>query len=120
MTKKGILSERQMKLMNPIPEKDINELPENVQDSLNKYNDAGWAEPVPGQSIGTHAGGKYNNSDNQLPSSDNDGNEIQYKEWDVKNHNGHSRDASRFITWTDGSVYYTDNHYESFVKILPS
>lgn len=55
---------------------------------------------------------KYENNNNKLPSTDENGNPITYKEWDVNNKlPGSGRDAERFVTGSDGSVYYTDSHY---------
>ena len=62
--------------------------------------------------------GKYKNSNNLLPDLDDVGKQIDYKEWDVdpkiKNQ---KRNAERIITGSDGSMYYTDEHYENFNKI---
>ena len=54
----------------------------------------------------------------QLPTSDADGNPIQYKEWDVNaKQPGVNRGAERIVTGSDGSAYYTDNHYSTFTQI---
>lgn len=43
---------------------------------------------------------------------DVEGNQIMYKEWDVNNKKpGQNRDGERFVTGSDGSIYYTDSHY---------
>jgi len=71
-----------------------------------------------GQSPGTRAGSKFNNSKDYLPNYDSSGNKIVYKEFDV-NSKGLDihRDTERFVRGSDGSVYYTWNHYENFVKV---
>lgn len=96
------------------PRMDLNELPQNVQDAFKKYDDAGWQGNVSGQTQGTNAGRKWGNRDGQLPTIDADGNPITYREFDVNNYNGVSRDGERFIVGSDGSdgsVWYTDSHY---------
>ncbi len=106
-----------------IPEKELNELPVNVQEAYNKYNHAGWKGNVPGQTAGTVAGAKYQNRDRKLPTIDDYGNPIMYKEWDVNNKQpGAFRDRERFVTGSDGSIYYTDSHYgegSSPTSLLP-
>jgi guanyl-specific ribonuclease Sa len=53
-----------------------------------------------------------------LPRTDASGNAIEYKEWDVNTHvPGVNRGAERLVTGSDGSAYYTGNHYDTFVKI---
>ncbi|KAA3403424.1 hypothetical protein F1904_12410 [Akkermansia muciniphila] len=65
-----------------------------------------------------HAGKDYQNSDEKLPRTDSTGKEITYREFDVNNYNpGQSRDGERFVVGSDGSKYYTDDHYESFTQI---
>lgn len=98
--------------VNTIPFKDIGELPQNVQDAFQKYDKSGWKGNVPGQTKGTSAGGEYGNKDNRLPSVDSMGNPITYNEWDVNNkQDGMTRDGQRFVTGSDGSIYFTDSHY---------
>ena len=47
-----------------------------------------------------------------------DGTPITYREHDVNNKNpGSTRDAQRFVTGSDGSVYYTDDRYSTFTKL---
>ncbi|MDL2302658.1 hypothetical protein LJC58_09975, partial [Lachnospiraceae bacterium OttesenSCG-928-D06] len=95
-----------------ILEKDLSELPEHVQDIYRRYNEAGWVGNLPGQTQGTKAGGKYKNDNEKLPLEDAEGNSIEYKEWDVNNKEPETyRDGERFVTGSDGSVYYTDSHY---------
>jgi len=97
----------------------IVDLPRYVADSYKLYNLDGWNGKVDGQTDGTKAGGHFGNYDNQLPIYDTNGNEISYKEFDVNNKiEGQSRDAERFVVGSDQSVYYTSNHYDTFVKII--
>ncbi|WP_438349573.1 RHS repeat-associated core domain-containing protein [Paenibacillus sp. FA6] len=96
---------------NSIASSSINKLPSNVQNSYNQYSKNGWNGNVAGQTTGTKAGGTYQNSNGKLPATDSSGKPITYKEFDVNNKTGASRDAERFVKGSDGSIYYTDSHY---------
>ena len=53
-----------------------------------------------------------------LPQTDTKGNSILYKEWDVNPYTkGVNRGPERLITGSDGSAYYTNDHYNSFIRI---
>jgi len=96
----------------------INDLPSNVQNAYNKYDDNGWIGNVSGQTPGTGAGGVWDNDYAQLPTTDSTGSSITYKEFDVNNKiSGSGRDGERFVVGSDGSIYYTSDHYETFTKI---
>ena len=47
-----------------------------------------------------------------------EGKAISYQEWDVnpKVHNV-NRGAERLVTGSDGSAYYTSDHYRTFTKV---
>lgn len=100
-----------------IPSKSFNSLPTHVSRSYSNYKNINWQGNYSGQTPGTAAGRRYANRDNQLPNKDTNGNAITYKEYDVNNYTGPIRDSERFVRGSDGSVYYTDNHYKSFIKI---
>ena len=96
----------------------LSDLPQNAQDMYGKYDKAGWKGPVAGQTKGTKAGGTYQNSDKKLPTTDSKGNPITYREFDVNNKvQGQNRDSERFVVGSDGSIYYTSDHYGTFTKI---
>jgi guanyl-specific ribonuclease Sa len=96
----------------------IDSLPQNAKNMLDKYNSSGWKGSVPGQTPGTAAGSKYLNRDRKLPMTDSEGNAITYREFDVNNKLTNApRDAERFVIGSDGSVYYTNDHYKNFIKI---
>ncbi len=61
---------------------------------------------APGKSIG---GDHFGNREGLLPDGD-------YKECDV-NYDGGYRGAERLIFGTDGSIYYTNDHYKSFTQL---
>ena len=53
-----------------------------------------------------------------LPRVDLKGNYITYREWDVNSfQKGISRGAERLVTGSDGSAFYTKDHYNTFVRI---
>ena len=67
----------------------------------------------------TRADGPWHNRKGDLPTVDNEGNVISYREHDVNDCiDGERRDSERFVTGSDGSVYYTDDHYRSFSRII--
>jgi guanyl-specific ribonuclease Sa len=52
-----------------------------------------------------------------LPQTDSDGKPITYKEYDVNPYTpGVNRGAERVVIGSDGSKYYTDDHYKTFKK----
>ena len=96
----------------------LESLPKNAQIMYRKYSEHGWKGSVPGQTVGTAAGSKYLNRDRKLPYIDNSGNPITYKEFDVNNRlPNQSRDGERFVVGSDGSIYYTNDHYNTFIRI---
>ena len=96
----------------------FDDLPNNAKNAYNGYETNGWKGTYSGQTPGTAAGRSYRNYDAKLPITDGFGNPITYKEFDVNNYvPGSTRDAQRFITGSDGSKYYTNDHYSSFTKI---
>ncbi len=51
----------------------------------------------------------------KLPKTDTTGNPITYQEWDVNAfQKGVNRGKERIVTGSDGSAYYTNDHYISF------
>lgn len=54
----------------------------------------------------------------KLPSQTPTGQNIVYKEWDVTQKiRGVNRSAERLVTGNDGSIWYTSNHYETFILL---
>ncbi len=90
--------------------------PARVQQTL-QYVDAGdW--PAAANAPGTHGGDVFRNNERRLPSKTLKGKRITYREWDVNpKQRGRGRDAERIVTGSDGSAYYTLDHYETFTKI---
>ena len=52
-----------------------------------------------------------------LPRTDADGKPVTYWEWDVSPYTGANRGTERLVTGSDGSAWYTNDHYDSFVRI---
>lgn len=56
----------------------------------------------------------FQNSDGRLPASPG----VTYREWDVNPYTkGVDRGSERLVTGSDGSAYFTDDHYESFMLV---
>jgi ribonuclease T1 len=62
-----------------------------------------------------HKGGKiWNNRKGKLP----DAAPGAYREWDVNpNLPGVDRGTDRIVTGKDGSAYFTNDHYETFIQM---
>ncbi|MFV1882913.1 MAG: RHS repeat-associated core domain-containing protein [Balneola sp.] len=69
---------------------------------------------IPGTEQG---GGKFKNLEGLLPAQDNNGNVITYQKYDINPKTGLRRDGERMIRGSDGRVYYTPDHYKSFMEI---
>ena len=94
-----------------------NQLSEHEKNMFQKYEKSGWNGQVSGGL--SHAGGTFKNdgSGNSaiLPTENKNG-KITYKKFDI-NQTTTGRDSSRFIKGSDGSVYYTNDHYKTFTRI---
>jgi ribonuclease T1 len=63
-------------------------------------------------------GRKFTNREKRLPKNDENGNKINYQEWDVNPKvKGVNRGAERLITGSDNTAYFTNDHYKTFTKI---
>jgi guanyl-specific ribonuclease Sa len=96
-------------------------LPQKVIDAYQKYDSVNWSGNFPWhQNQATRAGGAYyNRSTPKLPDLDRKGNPLTYQEFDVndKAPTAKTRDAERFVRGNDCSVWYTDTHYKSWIRI---
>ena len=84
--------------------------------SKTKAREAGWVasegnldEVLPGMSIG---GSVYYNDDGQLPDAPG----RRWTECDINYHGGY-RGPERIVFSNDGLIFYTDDHYETFVQL---
>jgi guanyl-specific ribonuclease Sa len=91
-------------------------IPQNVQDTLNQIDAGKW--PGSANAPGTKGGSVFENDQQLLPTTDASGKPITYQEWDVNPRvPDDGRDAERIITGSDGSAWYTTDHYQTFHRI---
>jgi guanyl-specific ribonuclease Sa len=66
-----------------------------------------------------YVGGRtFLNAEKRLAQKDKRGRSIKYQEWDVNPKvQGKNRGAERLVTGSDGSAYYTGDHYKTFIRI---
>ncbi len=89
------------------------------QDIPNKVLDVLQYIKQNGKAMDGYVGGRvFQNRENQLPMNDDNGNKINYQEWDVNPKvNGQNRGTQRMVTGSDGRSWYTSDHYRSFTLI---
>ena len=67
---------------------------------------------------GYYGGRSFQNREKRLPQRGRNGAPIQYREWDVHpRRDGIDRGAERLVTGSDGSAWYTADHYRSFIHV---
>ena len=111
-TQKSI-QEKEAATANPdLAKKSVSNIPQTVY-QIHKYILQFNSAP-PG-----HVGGRiFQNREKQLPQTDQTGVKIMYREWDVKaKKKGVNRGAERLVTGSDGSAYYTRDHYKTFIPL---
>jgi RHS repeat-associated protein len=90
--------------------------PQHAQDTLKQIEQTGKAPPG-------YRGGRTFANDGRgggqpLPKTDGQGNQITYREYDVQPYQrGVNRGAERIVRGSDGSAYYTSDHYKTFIQI---
>ncbi len=106
------------------PKKKISQLPDNVKDSLALYIQADWDPSARRRLLPKNykiaTGKTFKNNVLQFPQVDKKGNPIHYIEHDVNSvpvGGNRENEAERFITGSDGSIFYTRNHYRNFIRI---
>jgi guanyl-specific ribonuclease Sa len=100
----------------PVPAGPPTPVPASAQDTLGEVDKKGSPPP------GYQGGGAFQNDGRGggevLPKTAPSGGPIGYKEWDIKPFQpGVNRGPERIVTGSDGSAYYTNDHYKTFVKI---
>ncbi|WP_291079903.1 ribonuclease domain-containing protein [Dietzia sp. UBA5065] len=91
-------------------------IPAHVLDTLALIDAGDW--PDAADAPGTRGGDRFGNRERLLPRAAADGSPVAYREWDVNpKPRGGGRDAERIVTGSDGSAWYTADHYSSFVRI---
>ncbi len=67
---------------------------------------------------GYEGGRDFHNAERRLPTRDADGRPTTYHEWDVNPKvPGVNRGPERLVTGSDGSAFYTPDHYRTFIRI---
>ena len=90
-------------------------VPAQVTKTLSLIDAGKWP---PDDASGTKGGTNFGNFEGRLPKKTSSGKRITYTEWDVNRREaGRSRDAERIVTGSDGSAWYTADHYNTFVQI---
>ncbi|MGQ4617971.1 ribonuclease domain-containing protein [Nocardia sp. R7R-8] len=91
-------------------------VPERAYATLREIDAGRW--PDSANAPGTKGGERWQNRGGDLPATDGSGKPITYQEWDVNpKQSGRSRDAERIITGSDGSAWYTGDHYQTFTRM---
>lgn len=91
-------------------------VPDHAYDTLAEIDAGRW--PGSANAPGTKGGDQWMNRAGTLPKTDSSGKGIGYREWDVNPKKaGQSRDAERIVTGSDGSAYYTGDHYKTFTRM---
>jgi RHS repeat-associated protein len=92
-------------------------IPQNAQDTLD-HIESHNGSPLPGYKGGRPFQNDGRDGGQILPKTDTNGNPITYREYDVNPHTkGVDRGLERIVRGSDGSAYYTVDHYLSFTKI---
>ncbi|WP_280261778.1 ribonuclease domain-containing protein [Nocardia wallacei] len=91
-------------------------VPDRAYQTLQEIDAGRW--PDSAGSPGTKGGDQWMNREGTLAKTDASGKTITYKEWDVNpKKRGQTRDAERIVTGSDGSAYYTGDHYKTFTRM---
>jgi RHS repeat-associated protein len=91
--------------------------PQRVRDTLTRIKQNNGLSPS------GYKGGRTFKNDGRgggqtLPKTDSSGRPVTYKEYDVNLHTpGVNRGGERIVRGSDGSSYYTNDHYKTFTKI---
>ncbi|WP_216917316.1 ribonuclease domain-containing protein [Nocardia noduli] len=91
-------------------------VPERAYETLVEIDAGRW--PDSANAPGTKGGEQWMNRGGDLPRTDADGRAVTYREWDVNpKQRNRSRDAERIVTGSDGSAWYTGDHYTTFTRM---
>ncbi|MCX4097226.1 ribonuclease domain-containing protein [Nocardia sp. alder85J] len=102
--------------LSPVTAQHIATVPDRAVQTLREIDAGRW--PDSANAPGTKGGDHWMNRQGQLPQQDSAGHPITYQEWDVNPKKpGQGRDAERIITGSDGSAYYTGDHYKTFTRM---
>lgn len=99
-----------------IPTIDYDDLPENAKRAYDGYESNDLRGQYKGQDRSMNVGKKYKNvpsKESKLLPTDK-----TYKKFDINPPGLNGRDAYRFVTSNDKIVYYTNDHYKSFFRVI--
>ncbi|TQM28617.1 ribonuclease domain-containing protein [Nocardia bhagyanarayanae] len=100
---------------NPAPSR-AQGVPDRAYVTLAEIDAGRW--PDSANAPGTKGGERWMNREGTLPRTDAAGRSITYREWDVNpKQRNRSRDAERIVTGSDGTAWYTGDHYETFTRM---
>lgn len=91
-----------------IPTKNLSSLPPEAKKTLNLI-DQGGPFPYPQKD-----GSIFSNRQRLLPNKPRG----YYREYTIPTPGANNRGARRFVVGNQGEIYYTDNHYQSFFRVL--
>jgi ribonuclease T1 len=91
-----------------IPTKNLRDLPPEAKKTL-KLIDQGGPFPYPQKD-----GSIFSNRERLLPNKPKG----YYREYTIPTPGANNRGARRFVVGNQGEIYYTDNHYQSFFRVL--
>jgi len=91
-------------------------VPDRAYATLVEIDAGRW--PGSANAPGTKGGDQWMNRAGSLAAKDSASKPITYQEWDVNpKQRNQSRDAERIITGSDGSAWYTGDHYGTFTRM---
>jgi|JI71714B2RNA_FD_contig_91_934820_length_1627_multi_3_in_0_out_0_1 ribonuclease T1 len=91
-----------------IPTINLSDLPPEANTTLNLI-DQGGPFPYPQKD-----GSIFSNRERLLPNKPRG----YYREYTIPTPGANNRGARRFVVGNQGEIYYTDNHYQSFFRVL--
>jgi guanyl-specific ribonuclease Sa len=95
------------------------EIPQSARAVLNQVDESGG--PLSGYKGGSTFANDGRAGGQVLPQTTPGGDPITYQEWDVNPYQkGVNRGAERLVTGSDGSAWYTNDHYSTFVQVRGS
>ncbi|MFC4374435.1 ribonuclease domain-containing protein [Nocardia halotolerans] len=91
-------------------------VPDRAYTTLVEIDAGRW--PGSANAVGTKGGERFMNRESTLPAKDSAGDPVRYQEWDVNpKQRNRGRDAERIVTGSDGSAWYTGDHYDTFTRM---
>ncbi|MEV0360321.1 ribonuclease domain-containing protein [Nocardia sp. NPDC050697] len=92
------------------------DIPARAYETLKEIDAGRW--PDSADAPGTKGGDRWQNREGTLPRTGTDGKPVTYQEWDVNpKQRNRNRDAERIVTGSDGTAWYTGDHYATFTRM---